>query len=66
MLLVDLLGYGFSDRPMNFAYTVEDHAQTIVALTDHLSLSALNLFGHSMGGAVAIAAARVLGESTLR
>ncbi|MCX4160178.1 MULTISPECIES: alpha/beta fold hydrolase [Paraburkholderia] len=62
MLLVDLLGYGFSDRPTDFAYTVEDHAQTIVALADHLSLSALNLFGHSMGGAVAIAAARVLGE----
>src|SRR5580698_1808203 len=62
MLLVDLLGYGFSDRPTDFAYTVEDHAQTVVALADHLSLSALNLFGHSMGGAVAIAAARVLGE----
>lgn len=62
MLLVDLLGYGFSDRPADFAYTVEGHAQTIVALADHLSLSSLNLFGHSMGGAVAIAAAHLLGE----
>ncbi|TDA48607.1 alpha/beta fold hydrolase [Burkholderia pyrrocinia] len=61
MLLVDLLGSGFSDRPTDFAYTVEDHAQTIATLADGLSLSSLNLFGHSMGGAVAIAAAGLLG-----
>ena len=62
MLLVDLLGYGFSDRPTDFAYTVENHAETIVALADHLSLSSLNLFGYSMGGAITIAAARLLGK----
>ena len=60
MLLVDLLGSGFSDRPAGFGYTVEDHARTVVALAQHLSFASLDLFGHSMGGAVAIVAAGLL------
>lgn len=61
MLLVDLLGSGFSDRPTGFGYTIEDHARSIVAMTEHVRLIELDLFGHSMGGAVAITAARMLG-----
>ena len=62
MLLVDLLGSGFSDRPSNFGYTVDCHAQTIAQLVRHLACESLDLFGHSMGGAVAIAAAGLLGD----
>jgi len=57
MLLVDLLGSGFSDRPKDFGYAVEDHAGTLGELIEGLSLSSLDLVGHSMGGAVAIVAA---------
>jgi pimeloyl-ACP methyl ester carboxylesterase len=59
-LLIDFLGHGYSDRPLDFGYTNEDHARTIVALIDDLGLSQCGLVGHSMGGAVAIlvAAAR--------
>ena len=59
-LLVDFLGHGYSDRPTDFAYTVEAHAGTIVALLDGLALSSYALVGHSMGGGIAIhvAAAR--------
>jgi pimeloyl-ACP methyl ester carboxylesterase len=60
MLLVDLLGAGFSDRPAGFGYTIEDHARTVAALARHLSFGSLDLFGHSMGGAVAIVAAGLL------
>ena len=60
MLLVDLLGSGFSDRSAGFGYTVEDHARTVAALARHLSFASLDLFGHSMGGAVAIVAAGLL------
>ncbi|WP_038359468.1 alpha/beta hydrolase [Bosea sp. UNC402CLCol] len=66
MLLVDLLGSGFSDRPTGFGYTVEEHARSIVALTQHLRLTELDLFGHSMGGAVAIMTARMLGDRLRR
>jgi len=57
MLLVDLLGSGFSDRPAEFGYTVSDHAGCIVALVEQLDLSPVDVFGHSMGGAIAITAA---------
>lgn len=61
MLLVDLLGSGSSDRPAGFGYTVADHAQTIADVVTQLAPEAVDLFGHSMGGAVAITAARLLG-----
>ena len=53
-LLIDFLGYGYSDRPVGFGYTPEDHARTIVALIDDLALAACGVIGHSMGGGVAI------------
>lgn len=61
MLLVDLLGAGFSDRPQAFGYTIQDHAGSVVALIEALGLARIVLFGHSMGGAVAITAASMLG-----
>jgi pimeloyl-ACP methyl ester carboxylesterase len=59
-LMVDLLGHGYSDKPLDFAYTREAHARTIVAFIDALGLGECGLVGHSIGGAVAVhvAAAR--------
>lgn len=56
-LLVDLPGHGYSDRPGDFAYTIDAHADALAALTDAVAPDAFDLFGHSMGGAVAIALA---------
>ena len=56
-LLVDLLGFGFSDRPAGFSYTLADHANTVIALLDDLGLSDCALVGYSLGGSVAIALA---------
>ena len=53
-LLVDLLGSGFSDHPETFSYTMDAHARVIGALLVALGLSQIDLYGHSMGGAVAI------------
>jgi pimeloyl-ACP methyl ester carboxylesterase len=58
MILVDLLGSGFSDQPMDFGYTVENHASTLGALIEGLQLSSVDLVGHSMGGSIAIVVAR--------
>ena len=57
MLLVDLLGSGFSDWPMDFGYTVGDHADTLTELIDGLSIPSFDLVGHSMGGTIAIVVA---------
>ena len=53
-LLIDFLGHGYSDRPADFGYRLEDHARTIVALIDALGLTDCGLVGHSMGGAVGV------------
>jgi pimeloyl-ACP methyl ester carboxylesterase len=53
-LLIDFFGHGYSDGPGDFGYALEDHAGTVWQLLDHLSLKGCAVFGHSMGGAVAI------------
>lgn len=56
-ILVDLLGAGYSDKPDNFTYTVEEHAKYLLEFIDYLNLGPFILFGHSLGGAVAISLA---------
>jgi pimeloyl-ACP methyl ester carboxylesterase len=58
-ILIDLLGHGYSDAPPSFSYSLTDHAETVAALLDDLDLKACALFGHSMGGAVAITLAAI-------
>lgn len=57
VILLDLFGFGYSDRPDGFGYGVADHAGALIGFIDTLGLERLDLFGHSMGGAVAIVAA---------
>ncbi|MGI5158475.1 alpha/beta fold hydrolase [Microbispora sp. CA-102843] len=53
-LLVDLLGFGISDRPDDAAYTLEEHADLLAeALTQAKAVPA-DVVAHSMGGGVAI------------
>lgn len=54
-ILVDLLGSGFSDKPRDFGYTVRDHADYLVDFVSYLDLNRFVLYGHSIGGAVALA-----------
>ena len=53
-LLIDFLGHGYSDKPLDFAYTVEAHARTVVNLIDDLHIPMCGLIGHSMGGRIAV------------
>jgi pimeloyl-ACP methyl ester carboxylesterase len=53
-VLVDLLGFAFSDRPREFSYSIRDHATTVAAVLDHLGLRATQVIGHSMGGTIAV------------
>ena len=56
-ILVDLLGSGYSDKPGEFGYTVGDHAEYLLKFIKDLNLGPFILFGHSLGGAVALAVA---------
>lgn len=46
----DLLGYGRSEQPADFSYSVPDEAAVVVGFMDALGLKQVDLGGWSMGG----------------
>jgi len=48
--LPDLLGYGNSEKPAEFSYSVRDEATIVVGFIDSLGLKQVDLGGISMGG----------------
>ncbi|MGW2106802.1 alpha/beta fold hydrolase [Streptomyces sp. NPDC001948] len=53
-LLMDLLGFGISDRPTEFGYTLEEHADAVAAALEAAGACGADVIAHSMGGAVAV------------
>jgi pimeloyl-ACP methyl ester carboxylesterase len=51
--LPDLPGYGRSDRPGDFSYSIPAEAAVVVAFLDALALNKVDLGGWSMGGWIA-------------
>lgn len=49
----DLIGYGRSEQPADFSYSVRDEAAVVVGFMDALSLKQVELGGWSMGGWIA-------------
>ena len=49
----DLLGFGGSDKPGDFSYSVPDQAQAVVGFMDSVGLKQVELGGWSMGGWIA-------------
>jgi pimeloyl-ACP methyl ester carboxylesterase len=50
----DLLGYGRSEQPADFSYSVRDEAAVVVGFMDALGLKQVQLGGWSMGGWIAV------------
>lgn len=53
-LLIDLLGFGISDRPHDFSYSLEAHADALAEALRKAGATGSAVIAHSMGGAVAI------------
>jgi pimeloyl-ACP methyl ester carboxylesterase len=51
--LPDLPGYGRSEKPVEFSYSVPDEADTVVGFLDVMGLQQVDLGGWSMGGWIA-------------
>ena len=49
----DLLGYGRSEKPAYFSYSVPDEAEVVLGFLDALGLKQVDLAGWSMGGGIA-------------
>jgi pimeloyl-ACP methyl ester carboxylesterase len=57
LVIVDLLGYGRSDRPLGHAVDIGAHAERMAALFDELRIPRACIVGHGMGGGIAQALA---------
>jgi pimeloyl-ACP methyl ester carboxylesterase len=53
-ILIDLLGYGYSDRPDDYDYAMEAQAEILVSFLRSANVPECVLVGHSMGGSIAI------------
>jgi pimeloyl-ACP methyl ester carboxylesterase len=50
--LPDLVGYGRSEKPADFSYSVHDEADVVLGFLDAMKLKQVDLGGWSMGGAI--------------
>lgn len=66
VLFLDLLGFGASDRPRSFDYSLGSHAASVAAVVRHAGLGPVDLVGHSLGGSIAIVAAHLAPETVGR
>jgi pimeloyl-ACP methyl ester carboxylesterase len=48
----DMLGLGFSDKPVAYEYTVHDHADMHEALLAHLGVESAHILAHDLGDSV--------------
>lgn len=64
-ILIDLPGSGYSDKPEAYSYQTSAQAQVVIELLNHLAITSFWLYGHSMGGSIAIEAAELAGSRLL-
>ncbi|AHH14934.1 haloalkane dehalogenase [Nocardia nova SH22a] len=55
-IAVDHLGFGLSERPAEFGYTIAEHTVVLGELIDHLRLDGLVMMGHDWGGPIGLGA----------
>jgi len=58
VVCIDLLGHGATEN-CGYIHTMEDQAEMVKAVLDHLRLRKYILIGHSMGGYIALAFAKL-------
>ena len=56
-IAVDHIGCGFSDKPQNYPYTLQQHIDNLVRLIVDLDLRDITLLAHDWGGAIGMGAA---------
>lgn len=61
VVVLDLPGFGASEAPDGFAFTMAEQASVVARVAEALDLAEIALVGHSMGGTIAVLAAELLG-----
>ncbi len=62
----DHLGCGLSDKPQDYGYCLQQHADNLVALVEQLDLQGVTLLAHDWGGAIGLLAASQVPERFAR
>lgn len=57
VIAIDMVGYGLSEKPVDYDYHNGPQARTLIAAAHKLGLERVIYVGHSLGGAVALHAA---------
>lgn len=53
VVAADLIGFGYSEKPKSFDYSIASHARVLTRLMDRLGIGRATVVGSSYGGAVA-------------
>ena len=53
-LVIDLVGYGFSDKPENLDYTLKFFVECVIQVLDEIEIDRFSVIGNSLGGAIAL------------
>lgn len=53
LIAPDLLGFGYSDKPRNYQYSINDQADLIIALIRSKSLTKVRIIAHDYGATIA-------------
>ena len=64
-IAVDYLGFGLSERPEAYGYTIEEHARCVGELVEYLQLDGFITMGQDWGGPVSIAVGTARAERVL-
>lgn len=56
-IAVDHVGCGFSDKPQNYSYVLQQHVENLCRLIESLDLKQITLVAHDWGGAIGMGAA---------
>lgn len=54
VLVPDLIGYGYSDKPDDVEYPLSFFAENVTLLLEHLGIDKVVLIGNSLGGAISL------------
>lgn len=61
-IAVDHMGFGLSDKPANYAYTLDSHKRNLQALIAHLQLQHFTIVVHDFGGPIGLSVAADMPE----
>lgn len=62
IITIDLLGHGKSE-PLGYVHSMEENANVVHEVLEHLKIEKATILGHSMGGYVSLAFAELFPES---